>query len=101
MLATSSISAYISGILLITVFAVELGWFPILGLGGGGLDRLYHLTLPAIALALGVMSLVGRTCQASLTRVLDEPYIEAARSRGYSERRFLWRHAMRNALSPC
>jgi peptide/nickel transport system permease protein len=100
MLAASTLSAYVSGILLITLFGVGLGWFPILGLGGGGLDRIYHLTLPAIALAVSVMSLVGRTCQASLSAVLEEGYVEAARSRGFSERRVIWRHGMRNALLP-
>jgi len=100
MLATSAISSYVSGILLITVFAVALGWFPIYGLGGSGVDRLYHLTLPAVALGMGVMSLIGRTCQASLSQVLEEAYVEAARSRGFSERRVVVRHALRNALLP-
>ncbi len=100
MLATSALSAYVSGILLIAVFSVALGWFPIFGLGGGGLDRVYHLTLPAVALGMGVMSLIGRTCQASLSQVLGEAYVEAARSRGFSERRVVVRHALRNALLP-
>ncbi len=45
-LVGSSISTYVSGILLITIFAVALGWFPVFGLGDSGLDRVYHLTLP-------------------------------------------------------
>jgi peptide/nickel transport system permease protein len=100
MLAASTFSPYVSGIVLITVFGVILGWFPILGLGGGGLDRLYHLTLPAIALAMSVTALVGRTCQTSLSQVLGETFIEAARSRGFSERRIVIRHGLRNALLP-
>ena len=99
-LTASTVSPYVAGILLITVFGAILGWFPILGLGGGGLDRLYHLTLPAIALAMGVMALVGRTCQTSLTQTLGEAFIEAARSRGFSERRVVIRHGLRNALLP-
>jgi peptide/nickel transport system permease protein len=100
MLATSAMATYVSSILLIAVFSVALGWFPIFGLGKGGLDRLYHLVLPAVALGLGVMSLIGRTCQASLSQVLGEAYVEAARSRGFPERRVVVRHALRNALLP-
>ena len=42
MLVGSSISTYVSGILLIAVFAVALGWFPVFGLGDPGIDRVYH-----------------------------------------------------------
>jgi peptide/nickel transport system permease protein len=100
MLGMSATAPFVSGILLIAVFSVALGWFPIFGLGGSGLDRVYHLALPAVALGMGVMSLVGRTCQASLSQVLGEAYVEAARSRGFSERRVVGRHALRNALLP-
>ena len=43
--------AFVAAIILITVFAVDLGWFPVFGAGSGFADRLWHLTLPAIALA--------------------------------------------------
>ena len=41
---------FVAAIMLITVFAVELGWFPVFGSGEGLIDRLWHLTLPAVAL---------------------------------------------------
>src|ERR1700687_5313962 len=48
--------AFITGILLLYVFGVVLGWFPIFGAGHGFLDRLWHMTLPAVSLALSVMA---------------------------------------------
>jgi peptide/nickel transport system permease protein len=100
MLTTSTVSPAVSGILLIVIFGSVLGWFPLFGLGGSGFDRVYHLTLPAFALALGLVALVGRTCQASLSRVLDEGYVDAARSRGFSESRVILSHALRTAMLP-
>jgi peptide/nickel transport system permease protein len=100
MLVSSTVSPYVSGILLITVFAVQLSWFPIFGSGSGLWGRIYHLTLPACAMAISLTALVGRTCQVSLADALNEPYVDAARSRGYSTARVIVRHALRNALLP-
>lgn len=99
-LTGSAIAAYISGVVLIGIFAVGLGWFPVFGLGDAGLDRLYHLTLPAIAMAIAATSFITRTTRASLIDVLDSDYVEAAWSRGFSRRRVILRHAIRNALVP-
>jgi peptide/nickel transport system permease protein len=100
MLVGSSISTYVSGILLIAVFAVALGWFPVFGLGDSGVDRVYHLTLPAIALAIALTALVSRATRASLGQTMGQEFIETARSRGFSERRVIGKHALRNALIP-
>ena len=99
-LVGSSISTYVSGILLIAVFAVALGWFPVFGLGEGGLDRVYHLTLPAIALAIALSALVARVTRASLGGALQQEFVETARSRGFSEQRVIGKHALRSALIP-
>jgi peptide/nickel transport system permease protein len=99
-LVGSSIATYVSAILLIVVFAEELGWFPTFGLGDGGLDRLYHLTLPAIALAVFLVALVLRVTRASMIDALTNEYVETARSRGLAERRVVGRHALRSALIP-
>jgi peptide/nickel transport system permease protein len=96
----SSIATYVSAILLIVIFAEELGWFPTFGLGDGGLDRLYHLTLPAIALAVFLVALVLRVTRASMIEALTNEYVETARSRGLAERRVVGRHALRSALIP-
>lgn len=99
-LVGSSISTYVSGILLIAVFSVALGWFPVFGLGDSGLDRLYHLTLPAIALAVALSALVARVTRASVGVALEQEFVETARSRGFSERRVIGKHALRSALVP-
>src|SRR3954469_21194423 len=56
----AAIPSFVAAIVLITVFAVKLGWFPALGAGTGVVDRLWHLTLPAIALALSALAVVPR-----------------------------------------
>jgi peptide/nickel transport system permease protein len=99
-LVGSSIATYVSAILLIVIFAGELGWFPTFGLGDGGFDRLYHLTLPAIALAVFLVALVLRVTRASMIDALTNEYVETARSRGLAERRVVGRHALRSALIP-
>lgn len=99
-LVGSSIAAYVSAILLILIFPVSLGIFPVFGLGEGFAGRLYHLTLPAIALAVALTALVARVTRASMGQVLEQEFVETARSRGFSERRVIGKHALRNALVP-
>jgi peptide/nickel transport system permease protein len=96
----SSMATYVSGILLIAVFGVALGWFPVFGLGGTGIDRVYHLTLPAIALAVALIALVQRTTRVSLADVLEQDFIQTARSRGFSEPRVIAKHGIRSGLIP-
>ncbi|HET6911149.1 MAG TPA: ABC transporter permease [Mycobacteriales bacterium] len=96
----SSISGYVSAIVLLVIFGVKLGWFPILGTGTSGTDRLYHLTLPAIALAISLIALIARTTRASVGRTLDVEFVDTARSRGLSERRIFVKHVFRNSLIP-
>ena len=101
MLVGASIASYVSGLVLIVVFADRLGWFPVFGLGDGSIgDRLYHLTLPAIALALLLCAFVGRITRASMIDALELEYVETARSRGMTERIVVLRHALRSALVP-
>ena len=100
MLIAASMSPYLTGILLIIVFAVGLGLFPVFGLGDGLADRIYHLTLPAIALSLALTALLGRVTRAALSQSLNREYVETARSRGYSESRVVLKHALRSALIP-
>jgi peptide/nickel transport system permease protein len=96
----AAVSTYVSGILLIVVFSVALGWFPVFGLGEGGFARIYHLTLPAIALAIALGALVARCTRAALVKTLEQEFVETARSRGFSERRVVGKHALRSALIP-
>ena len=91
------------GILLILVFAVELGWFPAGGFPGwdaGVGPALKALVLPAIALALPEAAILARVTRAALLETLSEDYVRTARAKGLSRTAVLVRHVLRNALVP-
>jgi peptide/nickel transport system permease protein len=92
--------AFVAAVGLTLVFAVRLAWFPVFGSGSGFAGRLEHLTLPAIALAIGGVALIARITRAAVRTELASEHVETARSRGLSELRVLRRHAVRNALIP-
>ncbi|MER7505468.1 ABC transporter permease [Nonomuraea pusilla] len=87
------------GLLLLVVFALGLGWFPVYGTGEGLADQLWHLTLPAAALAVGAVGLLVRFTRAALVRELEQDYVVFARARGLRAPLVL-RYAMRNSLVP-
>jgi peptide/nickel transport system permease protein len=95
-----SAPAFASGILLLYVFAVVLGWFPVFGSGNGFFDSLYHLALPAFSLALTAMALVVKLTRTAMIDALDQDYVAFARARGISYGRVLTAYALRNALVP-
>jgi peptide/nickel transport system permease protein len=92
--------AYVAAIVFISLFAVSLGWFPTFGNGEGFLDRLHHLTLPAIALALTHVGLEARVTRSSVLDALSQEHVEVARARGVPERQVLRRHVLHNAWPP-
>lgn len=83
------------GYLLIIVFSLNLSLFPVSGTGG-----LAYLVLPAIALGTGMAAIITRLVRTSMLEVIDEEYVDAARSKGLSERIVVYKHALRNALLP-
>jgi ABC-type dipeptide/oligopeptide/nickel transport system permease component len=85
------------GVILIYLFAVELGWLPASGYGGG---RLAYLVLPAFTLAQASAAYVARITRSSLLEETGEMYVRAAKAKGVPERRILFIHALRNALLP-
>jgi peptide/nickel transport system permease protein len=90
-------------ILLILLFAVELGWLPAGGFPGWekGIGAcLKALAMPAVALALPQAAILARVTRSSVLEVLREDFVRTARAKGLSRRRALWRHAVRNALIP-
>lgn len=102
-MSTVSMAApsFVVAMALTSLFAVTLGIFPAFGPGGDGFfDRLWHLTLPAIALALSSTALVMRTTRTSMIATLNKEYVETARVRGFSPQRVIWRHAFRGAIVP-
>jgi peptide/nickel transport system permease protein len=93
--------AFVTGIFLLYFFGVVLGWFPTFGAGDRGFaDRLWHLTLPALALALSVMAIVVKITRAAMTEELDKDYVTFARARGLSAARITFAYVLRNALIP-
>jgi peptide/nickel transport system permease protein len=95
-----SAPAFATGILLLYVFAVRLGWFPVFGQGSGVVDRLWHLALPAIALGMTGMGLLLRLTRAGTASALEQDYVAFARARGISRGRILRAYVLRNALVP-
>ena len=92
--------AFVAAIVLITVFAMNLGWFPVFGAGAGFVGRLWHLTLPAIALAFSWVAYVTLITKASVREELVREHVETARSRGIPWPLIVRRHVFRNALIP-
>ncbi len=96
----ASAPPFVTGVFLLYVFAVLLGWFPAFGQGEGLVDQLWHLTLPALTLAFGGAALLTRFTRAGMITALDQDYVTFARGRGVSERRVLVGYALRNAMIP-
>ena len=98
-----SFPAFVSGILMLIVFAIQLGWFPVLGntSGSGDLtERLRALALPALNLGIIMTAYVMRVTRAAMLGVLTEDYIRTARAKGVSPTRLVVTHALRNSLIP-
>jgi peptide/nickel transport system permease protein len=120
----SSIPVYWSGLVLLLIFSVRLGWLP----GPGRLDSrsvsppdrtgfytidslldrdlatfweaVRHLVLPAVVLGWGVMGTVTRIVRASMLDVLGQDFVRTARAKGARESAVVFRHAFRNAMLP-
>src|SRR5262249_4506829 len=95
-----SAPAFVTGIFLLYLFAVRLGWFPVYGQGNRIGDRLCHLTLHATAVALTAMALVRKLTRAAMITALEQDYVGFARARGVAGRRVVVSYALRNALIP-
>ncbi|MEU8099892.1 ABC transporter permease [Streptomyces rubiginosohelvolus] len=90
--------SFVAAVLLQGLFAVKLGWFPSSGAGDGFLDTLWHLTLPAVALALYLIGMLARVTRSAMLDALGAEHVTVARSRGVPERHVIRRHVLRNAL---
>ena len=88
-----SIPAFWAGIMLILLFAVQLGWFPPSGYGGPK-----HVILPAVTLALFFSAATARLTRSSVLDVLDMDYVRYARLKGVPEFVVIMRHVLRNAF---
>ena len=97
-----SFPAFYSAILLILIFALQLGWFPVISSGNlfDPVQRLHHLALPACNLGLIMVAYVTRATRSSMLDVLREDYMRTAKAKGIPAMVILFRHALRNALIP-
>ncbi len=91
--------SYAVGLLLLYVFGVNLDIFPVYGSGDGFLDRMWHLSLPAITLALGIGALVFKLTRTAVLGELEQDYVSFAVSRGLSPRQ-VRSMVLRNAMIP-
>jgi peptide/nickel transport system permease protein len=90
-----SMPTFWSGLLLIMVFALSLGWLPITSTG-----TLEGLVLPAVTLALPAMAVLARMTRSSLLEELQKDYVRTARSKGLGEQVVIIRHMLKNAFIP-
>jgi ABC-type dipeptide/oligopeptide/nickel transport system permease component len=88
------------GIVLLILFSLKLGLFPVSGWGEGFLGHLHHLFLPALSIAIALSPILIRNLRASLIGELESDHVVAARSRGVPEARIFVRHVLPNALIP-
>jgi peptide/nickel transport system permease protein len=111
------------GIMLMMIFGVFLGWLPIggridlllpfnritgfmvfdsiiTGNGAALISVLRHLILPAIALGTIPMAIIARTTRSSMLEILRQDFIRTERAKGLSERKVIYKHAIRNAMVP-
>ncbi len=88
------------GLLLIIVFAVQLRWLPVGGVGSGPGEPLRSLLLPSLAVALGMAPPLIRSLRAQLIDVLSADFVTTLRAARVPERRILWRHVVRGAALP-
>ncbi len=102
-LAGLSTPEFLLGLVLIYLFAVGLGWFPVGGyvpLTQDLLGGLRRLAMPCFTLGFIWAALVARMTRATMLDVLGTDYIRTARAKGLAERRVIWRHALRMAVIP-
>ena len=95
-----AIPTFFAAAILMNLFAVQVQWFPTFGSGDAGLDRLWHLTLPSIALALPSIAVVARITRTAVLEERFSEHVTTALIRGLRRRLVMRRHVLRNALMP-
>ena len=102
-LSMTVIPEFVSGVILIYVFAVSLKWLPVNAMPPDGspfVDRFYYLILPAIPLMFLELGYIARMARVGTVQVLAMPYIRTAVLKGLPQRRVVFGHVLRNAMVP-
>lgn len=110
MLVLAEIPSFLTGILLLFLFAAKLGWFPLAGATSPfarfdsaflqGLDIVLHAVLPVSTLALAGIGEFYLLARSSMLTILTKDYMRTARAKGLATTRLIFRHALKNALPP-
>jgi len=97
-----SVPDFVAACLLLLVFAVSLGWFPVIGAGEAGdtADQVHHLILPCLALAIGWFGYIARLVRDTTLEALDSDYVKTSRSFGAPMRYIAYKYALKNAIIP-
>jgi len=102
-LSAATVPEFVSGIVLIVIFAVELKWLPVQASAGAGASvgsQLDHLILPAIPLVLVLFGYIARMARAGTIEALDSDYARTATLKGLKRSVVIRRHVLRNSLLP-
>jgi len=94
-LIVASLPTFWFALMLVLIVSVKLGWLP-----ATGLDSFKHWILPCVVSGLGPVSNLCRTTRSSMLEVIRQDYIRTARSKGISENKVIFKHALKNALFP-
>ncbi|MGW9136660.1 ABC transporter permease [Streptomyces sp. NPDC055681] len=95
-----AVPAFVATTLLISVFAVNLDWFPTSGAGSGFTDRLWHLALPAVALSIGYAAYLIQMTSSAIGEEAEAEHVVTGRGRGLPRAWVFRRHILRNAALP-
>lgn len=96
----AAVPAFVAGMVLMAIFSVQLGWFPTFGAGSGFLDRLHHLFLPAVSLAIAYTAVITRVTRNTVLMESQREFVEIAVARKTPPARILFRHILRNSWAP-
>ena len=102
-LSMTVIPEFVSGVVLLYIFAVWLKWLPVTAMppqGSNFFDRFYYLILPAIPLMVLELGYIARMARVGTVQVLAMPYIRTAVLKGLPRRRVIFGHVLRNAMVP-
>ncbi|OHD30292.1 MAG: hypothetical protein A2Y31_02030 [Spirochaetes bacterium GWC2_52_13] len=102
-LATMALPEFVSGVILISVFAVQLNWFPIVSvipIGESLFQNLNIVVLPALSITLVMFGYISRMQRSSMIQVMNSDYVRAAILKGMPRKYVIFRHALKNALLP-